>query len=154
MGGMDSGPDNNARLDHVGIGGKGWAVVCGIPLNIPAHTRCTNCGACCGVFPVSAADIHRIGAYIRGHAEVLNVVKQVKESELVCPFRDETKMRCAVYPVRPLICRMFGVVQLMQCRNGNSANIDGFKFRMEEPVAFSHMVDWEKVASEVTGGDV
>jgi len=25
---------------------------------------------------------------------------------------------------------------------------------MEEPVAFSHMVDWEKVASEVTGGDV
>jgi len=32
-----------------------------------------------------------------------------------CPFRDTEMARCLIYPVRPLICRLFGLVEWLPC---------------------------------------
>ncbi len=35
-----------------------------------------------------------------------------------CRFRDDTAGRCHIYPVRPLICRLFGLVEWLPCPLG------------------------------------
>ena len=32
-----------------------------------------------------------------------------------CRFRDAERGRCSVYPVRPLVCRLFGHVEWLPC---------------------------------------
>lgn len=100
----------------------------GVPLNIPAHSNCVNCGACCGPVPAQPEEVRRIRAFIKEHPEVLEVVEDSETSGLYCPFRDWHKRLCAVYPVRPMMCRLFGVISGVECRNGNSANLDGRLF--------------------------
>jgi Fe-S-cluster containining protein len=34
---------------------------------------------------------------------------------LPCRFRDEAAGRCRIYPARPLICRLFGLVEWLPC---------------------------------------
>lgn len=94
-------------------------------LNIPEHKNCTNCGKCCGIIPSTKEEVEIIRKYI---AE--NGIKPIKGDMATCPFRDEVKKKCLIYPVRPLICRLFGVTNegVMRCPNGNSADIDGKKF--------------------------
>ena len=94
-------------------------------LNIPEHKNCTNCGKCCGIIPATNKEVETIRKYI---AE--NDIKPIKGDMATCPFRDEVKKKCLIYPVRPLICRLFGVTNegVMRCPNGNSAEIDGSKF--------------------------
>lgn len=94
-------------------------------LNIPKHTNCTNCGQCCGIVPASQAEINTIRNYI-----AVNGISPIKRADkTICPFRDNENKKCLIYPVRPLICRLFGVAKGdMQCINGNSDNIDGEKF--------------------------
>lgn len=120
-------------------------------LNIPAHTNCINCGHCCGVFPIDEDDVRRILNYmLKGHWDVLKVVKTPKTNFLVCPFRNEKLKRCAIYPVRPLICRLFGVSEGMNCDNGNSSNIDGRKFTDQYQGQYMiNTIDWVKMAKEV-----
>jgi len=33
----------------------------------------------------------------------------------LCPFRDDARGRCRVYPVRPVVCRLMGHVPWMPC---------------------------------------
>lgn len=70
--------------------------------------KCSDCGACCSdLLPISAEEIATIKRYIRKH--------NIKESrhnvmmgvDMTCPFRDEAKRCCTIYPVRPMICRQF-----------------------------------------------
>ena len=71
--------------------------------------QCSNCGQCCSdVLPVSDRDIRRIRDYIvrrkirdHGNKVLRNAI------DLTCPFRDNIHKRCAIYPVRPGICREF-----------------------------------------------
>ena len=96
-----------------------------IPTNIlaiPKHTKCTNCGACCCVIPATIPEINAIRDYI-----AVNGISPIERSDkTICPFRDEENKKCLVYPVRPIICRLYGVAKgCMQCPNGNSAEIDG-----------------------------
>lgn len=37
--------------------------------------------------------------------------------DLVCPLLDENK-RCTAYSIRPLVCRLFGLVEQMRCPHG------------------------------------
>lgn len=37
---------------------------------------------------------------------------------LTCPYLNEASGACTVYPVRPLICRLWGVVKAMRCPFG------------------------------------
>lgn len=111
-------------------------------LNIPVHKNCTNCGKCCGIIPATSEEVEAIRSYI---AE--NDIKPVRSYTSTCPFRDEAQKKCLIYPVRPLICRLFGVAKKAECPNGNSADIDGSKFfnfgnRSIDDIEILNFVNW------------
>jgi len=91
-------------------------------LNIPEHTTCENCGECCGPVPLSKDEIKKIQNYLDANEYPRNVIEQ-SHSPLECIFRDNDARKCSIYPVRPLICRLFGVTKGMNCPKGNSAHI-------------------------------
>jgi hypothetical protein len=39
----------------------------------------------------------------------------VDEFYTACRFRDAERGRCSIYPVRPLVCRLFGHVEWLPC---------------------------------------
>lgn len=75
--------------------------------------RCSGCGQCCSNFlPLSDREIEEIRKYIKKHhiAEQKHFVPTAKPTmDWTCPFlRDEEpKEKCAIYPIRPKICRVF-----------------------------------------------
>ncbi len=90
---------------------------------IPPHTRCVNCGECCGPVPITIDDYARISNYLQGNSYAREVVRR-KHEPLQCVFRDDVQRKCAIYSVRPMVCRLFGVAKGMTCSHGNSAEID------------------------------
>ena len=96
-------------------------------LNIPPHTRCRNCGECCGPVPATPEEIKAIRDYLKEFPEIARLVTQ-NTSRINCPFHDSNKKRCMIYPVRPLLCRLMGVVKGMKCTHGNSGELDGRTF--------------------------
>ena len=113
------------------------------PYNIPQHTNCTNCGECCGIIPVDEKELAEIKEYVKKH----NI--KARKNFPHCPFRNEEQKKCDIYPVRPIICRLFGVAdfgKLEGCPNGNSHNIDGRKFLpksgTQDVVTFLNIVDF------------
>ena len=96
--------------------------------NIPAHTSCRNCGECCGVIPANDAEIEAIRAYLVKHPDIRALAIRQSGRLLDCPFRDNYKHRCAIYPIRPMVCRLCGVSKGMHCAHGNSMEIDGRRF--------------------------
>jgi Fe-S-cluster containining protein len=38
--------------------------------------------------------------------------------DLTCPLFDKETGKCTVYEVRPLVCRLFGMVKKMKCKYG------------------------------------
>lgn len=90
---------------------------------LPEHTRCKNCGECCGLIPASKSEIQEIRRYLKNHSEI-----RPRNQGIICPFRNNGLMKCDIYPVRPIICRLMGVTKGMTCKYGNSAEIDGHPF--------------------------
>ena len=71
---------------------------------------CKTCKAeCCNRVPASENEIRRITYYLEtlGEKEVLRLARQKREP-LTCPFVDTEKWNCAVYEVRPIVCKWFG----------------------------------------------
>ena len=72
-----------------------------------------NCGECCKRFEpyISVLEAVPLAKYLRNNPEKHELYKQnVKRNEVkwyACPFYDDEK-HCTVYPIRPLICRLFG----------------------------------------------
>ncbi|ABP68218.1 protein of unknown function UPF0153 [Caldicellulosiruptor saccharolyticus DSM 8903] len=100
-----------------------------ILFNIPRHA-CLNCGACCGPVLATKSEIETVKRYVENsisQEEQKRLLSQ-KKHPLVCPYRDIQMKKCAIYPVRPLICRLFGVVKEMECKYGNSYELDGESF--------------------------
>jgi Fe-S-cluster containining protein len=95
-------------------------------IGIPEHP-CRNCGSCCGPVPVTATEEAVIRDYVKTLDERTILVLKAGRYDIKCQFRDEEKKRCAIYPVRPLICRIFGLtagaVGQQKCNFGNSADI-------------------------------
>ncbi len=116
-----------------------------ILFNIPAHSNCINCGKCCGIIPVTNTDIERIRKFVHENPSALEVFAREREDVLECRFRDNEARKCAIYPVRPTICRLFGVIKELQCENGNSANVNGNLFinnGSEFPTAMMNEIKW------------
>ena len=73
--------------------------------------KCSACGECCAdLLPLSDAEVDRLRKYAEKH----NLKEHTEASifhknpiDLTCPFHDNIKKKCDVYPVRPLICRKF-----------------------------------------------
>lgn len=91
---------------------------------------CDACGARCteGV-PMLRPEFQRIRDYLAGPDA--GYVRQVEQQEkqlpypgtedvfyTACRFRDAEQGRCAIYPVRPLVCRLFGHVEWLPCPIG------------------------------------
>lgn len=72
---------------------------------------CSNCGQCCGnILPVGKREIELIRRYVKKH----NIKEQIHRLptrremyDFTCPFRDDLRKKCLIYPVRPAICRDF-----------------------------------------------
>jgi Fe-S-cluster containining protein len=66
--------------------------------------------------PVAPAEWEAIRNYVaRMDQDEKARLKAQTRGPLTCPFRDVEKMRCAVYPVRPVLCRMYGLYQYLEC---------------------------------------
>lgn len=110
---------------------------------IPVHTRCTNCGKCCGPMLITYNDYVRISKYLEDNDYAREVLRR-KHKTTECVFRDDYLKRCAIYSVRPMICTLFGVAKDLICPNGNSAEIDGTKLLNFDRVPFciQNEIDW------------
>lgn len=76
-----------------------------------------GCGDCCGLVPVTETEYKRVERYIKEN----DIVPQDNDDQ--CPFFQQGK--CVVYPVRPLICQLFGHSEdpLMTCPHGYNVNV-------------------------------
>jgi len=110
--------------------------------NIPTHKNCINCGGCCGVIPATQSEISGIREYLEDKAKVKVIANKKRHKLLDCPFRDDEAKKCLIYPVRPVICRLFGVTKDMKCPQGNSAQIDGMKFIQDKSVKLLNHIIW------------
>lgn len=65
--------------------------------------NCKGCGECCSrILPLSKTDIAGIRKYVEQHG-----IEQTAQSDgLTCPYLTKDR-KCAVYPVRPDICRAY-----------------------------------------------
>lgn len=73
--------------------------------------ECSNCGECCSNYlPVSQKEIEAIRRFIQNkkiREQRLMLPLSGRLLDLTCPFRDNSEKKCAIYPVRPAICRNF-----------------------------------------------
>ena len=75
--------------------------------------ECKKCGECCGPIWWSAAEEVVIREYMREHGIEYKRVTTITK----CPYLREDNT-CEIYEVRPLICRLFGVVEDLKCPKG------------------------------------
>lgn len=75
--------------------------------------ECVGCGNCCSnLLPLSNMEIIEIKQYIKKHniKERKHIAPTANPTlDLTCPFLmdEKSKDKCAIYPVRPKICRVF-----------------------------------------------
>lgn len=84
------------------------------------EARCPEgCGDCCGpVFP-SLTELRNIKDWCINHHIGFRDFLDVTENG-TCPYLDQDK-RCAIYPVRPFLCRILGASTDLPCPLGKCA---------------------------------
>lgn len=75
-----------------------------------------NCGDCCGPAPCRDDEYATIATFIAEHD-----IQPKDNGQMTCPFYQGGT--CAIYEVRPMVCRLFGHVDRMRCSRGYSAPI-------------------------------
>ncbi|MGV3724179.1 MAG: YkgJ family cysteine cluster protein [Actinomycetota bacterium] len=98
---------------------------------------CDECGArCTAGVPMLEAEYQAIAAFVTGPEgedarRVERLDKQVpypgaeEFHYTACRFRDVEQARCSIYPVRPLVCRLFGHVEWLPCPIGKVEAVPG-----------------------------
>lgn len=81
--------------------------------------RCdAGCRECCSeAVPVTEDELVAVVLY----ANERDIVPQEREPQM-CPWYDTQAGRCAVHPVRPLVCHAFGHLDSLECARGYNAN--------------------------------
>jgi Fe-S-cluster containining protein len=96
---------------------------------LPTGRYCSGCHACAircsGDVPAAAEEWECMEDYLRHRippSELQRLLGESKSYQVaagysieLCPLYDMKAKSCAVYPVRPLICRMLGFVEWMPC---------------------------------------
>jgi len=74
--------------------------------------RCpSGCGICCTrhVPSITVPEAHLVARYLLQHARELPSPTGERDGCTACPFYNpDSDEHCTIYPVRPLICRLFG----------------------------------------------
>jgi Fe-S-cluster containining protein len=73
------------------------------------------CYDACGVIPLAPSENRRIEERTGENPSVKQVML-VQTGCYTCPQLKDNK--CSIYDIRPMICRLYGVVKKMQCRHG------------------------------------
>lgn len=139
---------------------------------IPTDAYCAGCHACAikcsGAIPFAREEWERVRQFAAeriGDENLRALLVQDKTfrpdptSEFVarfCPLYDMTARRCAVYPVRPLICRLLGFVEWLPCPLGRAlpALADGVEImRAYYAMDVRPVDDWLKVAPLAPRGE-
>lgn len=78
---------------------------------------CSTCHAdCCGPVPLSAGRLTVIERHLSTLSdEEYATLKSQTRRRLTCAFVDMRTYRCAVYPVRPALCDVYGRTELLKC---------------------------------------
>jgi hypothetical protein len=88
---------------------------------------CDECGArCVAGVPILRAEFVQIREYLASAEGGDARLAEQQDKELpypgtedvfytACRFRDAERGRCSIYPVRPLVCRLFGHVEWLPC---------------------------------------
>src|SRR5437016_5574131 len=115
-------------------------------------TPCNGCDACglrceAGV-QMSREEYDAVQEYVAHAAnreEILCITAQDKTVDLgdgitvrMCRYRDMERGQCAVYPARPLICRLLGHVEWMPCP------IEKITRTVDTPDALALMAEYAK----------
>jgi Fe-S-cluster containining protein len=74
-----------------------------------------GCGECCTIVPVTTEEFYEVLTYAVDHG-----IEPIQQG-LRCPFYQ--KGTCAVYPVRPRLCQLYGHVTSMECPRHYNVNI-------------------------------
>jgi Fe-S-cluster containining protein len=84
--------------------------------------RCdSGCGDCCGLAPVTDQEYKHVVEYAQQ-----NGITPLEQG-VTCPFYQ--KGTCQVYPVRPLVCRIFGHTEKLPCSRGYNTNLPDRKIQ-------------------------
>lgn len=79
--------------------------------NFTKDGKCSGCGGCCSnLLPMSQKEVDVIHRYIMKHhiKECKHLLPVAKPAfDMTCPFRDNDNKICAIYEVRPEICKQF-----------------------------------------------
>lgn len=89
-------------------------------VNISNHLVCrAGCGYCCAVpVDVSIVEAARISLYLKKELRDDPLFVAEKDKNQPCPFLGADS-KCSVYPVRPIVCRLFGSFDSWHpCRDG------------------------------------
>lgn len=88
---------------------------------IPKSNCPEGCGKCCGpIFP-SLAELQNIKIYCtEHHIEFRNFLDITEDG--FCPYL-QTDKRCAIYPVRPFLCRILGTSSVLPCPLGKIKSV-------------------------------
>ncbi len=79
------------------------------------------CQACCGPIGMSQAEMDRIQEQVGSRVQPTDLGQSgVGLNHPTCPLL--VNGRCSVYEVRPVICRVWGVVKSMRCPHGCRPN--------------------------------
>ncbi|MFQ6098385.1 MAG: YkgJ family cysteine cluster protein [Armatimonadota bacterium] len=91
---------------------------------------CDGCGSkCAGAIPMTRWEFEQVRAYLsaqpqpedaddRTRRQAARAAGDASPFSPPCEFRDAERRRCRIYPVRPLICRLFGLVEWLPCPLG------------------------------------
>ena len=82
---------------------------------------CTDCARrCAGAVPMLAGEYQAICQCLDDHCQPIppEPVRQPEQMMPPCRFLDQQSRLCSIYPVRPLICRLFGLVEWLPCPTG------------------------------------
>jgi hypothetical protein len=79
---------------------------------------CDGCaGRCMGGLAITRTEFEAICDYLGGPL-FMPETRRYSSMGAPCEFKEHSGARCIIYPVRPLICRLFGIVEWLPCPMG------------------------------------